>query len=141
RVPGVVLEDEVLAQVREARPRLCQLRADPFRGGRFLRAGGRGTAGDGQAQGGRERRLQEAPAAIAHRPGSYVARARAWHDPRRREEAMEDDGFVFEPDLAAASTIPARWYLDPDVLEREQDRVFARTWQLVGSAGQVARPG
>jgi phenylpropionate dioxygenase-like ring-hydroxylating dioxygenase large terminal subunit len=54
---------------------------------------------------------------------------------------MEDDGFVFEPDLAAASTIPARWYLDPDVLEREQDRVFARTWQLVGSAGQVARPG
>jgi choline monooxygenase len=53
----------------------------------------------------------------------------------------EDEGFVFEPDLAAASTIPARWYLDPAVLAREERRVFARTWQLVGTAAQVARPG
>jgi choline monooxygenase len=52
-----------------------------------------------------------------------------------------DEGFVFEPDLAAARTIPSRWYVDPSVLEREEARVFARTWQLVGPAAQAAAPG
>ncbi len=49
--------------------------------------------------------------------------------------------FRFEPDLAAASTLPARWYLDPETMARERDRVFARTWQLVGHSDQVRIPG
>jgi phenylpropionate dioxygenase-like ring-hydroxylating dioxygenase large terminal subunit len=39
------------------------------------------------------------------------------------------------------TTLPWSWYSDPDVLRREQDRIFRRTWQYVGHAGQVAEPG
>jgi phenylpropionate dioxygenase-like ring-hydroxylating dioxygenase large terminal subunit len=27
------------------------------------------------------------------------------------------------------ATLPYRWYTDPDVARREQERIFARTWQ------------
>jgi len=49
--------------------------------------------------------------------------------------------YRFESDLSLAATIPAAWYRDPEVLAREHDRVFARTWQLVGHADQVRLPG
>lgn len=48
---------------------------------------------------------------------------------------------VFERDLARASTLPASWYTDPSFLALERDRIFARTWQPVGRAAQVAQPG
>jgi phenylpropionate dioxygenase-like ring-hydroxylating dioxygenase large terminal subunit len=38
-------------------------------------------------------------------------------------------------------TYPWTWYADPDVLRSEQQRIFARTWQYVGQAGQVAAVG
>jgi phenylpropionate dioxygenase-like ring-hydroxylating dioxygenase large terminal subunit len=38
-------------------------------------------------------------------------------------------------------TYPWSWYADPDVLRAEQERIFARTWQYVGHAGQVAEVG
>ena len=50
-------------------------------------------------------------------------------------------GFALEPDLASAATLPSTWYRDPDVLALEQDRVFARAWQLVGHTEQVRLPG
>ncbi|TMC84452.1 MAG: Rieske 2Fe-2S domain-containing protein [Chloroflexi bacterium] len=46
-----------------------------------------------------------------------------------------------ETDIARASTIPSQMYLDPAVLEREKDRIFARTWQLVAHRNELARPG
>jgi len=46
-----------------------------------------------------------------------------------------------DPSLAAASTLPARLYSDPAALEQEHDRIFARTWQLVGTEEDVAAPG
>ncbi len=49
--------------------------------------------------------------------------------------------FRFEPDLSLASTIPADWYLDPSTFDREQERIFGRTWQLVGHPEQVPLPG
>jgi phenylpropionate dioxygenase-like ring-hydroxylating dioxygenase large terminal subunit len=49
--------------------------------------------------------------------------------------------YRFEPDLARAATLPADWYRDPAVLAREQERLFGRTWQLVGHRDQVACPG
>lgn len=49
--------------------------------------------------------------------------------------------FTFDPDLATASTIPARWYTDPAFLEAERGAVFDRTWQAVGHAATVAAPG
>jgi choline monooxygenase len=44
-------------------------------------------------------------------------------------------------ELARARTIPARWYLDPQMLEMEREKIFARTWQPVGFAAAVAEPG
>jgi phenylpropionate dioxygenase-like ring-hydroxylating dioxygenase large terminal subunit len=38
-------------------------------------------------------------------------------------------------------TIPWTWYSDPDVLRREGERIFARSWQYVGHTGQVAENG
>jgi nitrite reductase/ring-hydroxylating ferredoxin subunit len=38
-------------------------------------------------------------------------------------------------------TNPWSWYSERDVWEREQERIFASTWQYAGHAGQVARAG
>lgn len=38
-------------------------------------------------------------------------------------------------------TNPWAWYSDADVARREQDRIFAQTWQYAGHAGAVERPG
>ncbi len=54
---------------------------------------------------------------------------------------MDLSDFIFEPDLARASTIPARWYTDPAMLALESRSVFGRTWQAVGRADAVATPG
>jgi choline monooxygenase len=43
--------------------------------------------------------------------------------------------------LAEASTIPAPWYVDPRVADLEAKTVFSNTWQLVGRADQVEKPG
>ncbi|HSF15540.1 MAG TPA: SRPBCC family protein [Vicinamibacteria bacterium] len=44
-------------------------------------------------------------------------------------------------ELSRASTIPSSWYLDPAFLSLERERVFFRTWQWVGRAADVSRPG
>ena len=49
--------------------------------------------------------------------------------------------FEFEPDITRASTIPSRCYTDPAFLSLEEERVFGRTWQLVGRAGDAAGSG
>ncbi len=41
----------------------------------------------------------------------------------------------------ATTTIPFDWYADPSVLRLEQERIFARSWQYVARADQVAEPG
>ena len=41
----------------------------------------------------------------------------------------------------APKTLPWSWYSDPEILRREQERIFRRTWQYVGQAGQVEREG
>jgi choline monooxygenase len=54
---------------------------------------------------------------------------------------MDLHQFQFQPDLSRASTIPAAWYTDPAMVDLERGRVFARTWQAVGHADQVAACG
>jgi choline monooxygenase len=44
-------------------------------------------------------------------------------------------------ELPRASTLPARYYLEPAVLETEHERIFGRTWQLVARLDDLARPG
>ncbi|MBW4437365.1 MAG: Rieske 2Fe-2S domain-containing protein [Pleurocapsa minor GSE-CHR-MK-17-07R] len=43
--------------------------------------------------------------------------------------------------LATAETMPSRWYTDAAFLELEKEKVFWKTWQPVGRADMVARPG
>jgi phenylpropionate dioxygenase-like ring-hydroxylating dioxygenase large terminal subunit len=40
-----------------------------------------------------------------------------------------------------ATTFPWSWYTDEAILRREQDRIFRRSWQYAGHAGEVAEPG
>ena len=39
------------------------------------------------------------------------------------------------------TTIPYSWYGDPEILRREQERIFRPSWQYVGHTGQVSVPG
>ena len=46
-----------------------------------------------------------------------------------------------EPDLSLASTLPARLYLDPAVLDFERERIFYRSWQWVGHTSRLTQDG
>jgi phenylpropionate dioxygenase-like ring-hydroxylating dioxygenase large terminal subunit len=39
------------------------------------------------------------------------------------------------------STLPYSWYTDPDVLRREQERIFRSAWQYVGHLGRLPEAG
>jgi carnitine monooxygenase subunit len=41
----------------------------------------------------------------------------------------------------AVTALPARYYTEPAVFEREKDVIFARTWQFAGHESLVANPG
>src|SRR5947209_13963390 len=43
--------------------------------------------------------------------------------------------------LPEASTIPAPWYVDDRIAELENKTVFSNSWQMVGRAEQVEKPG
>jgi choline monooxygenase len=43
--------------------------------------------------------------------------------------------------LAQGRTLPAEWYTDPKRFEREQERIFAASWNYVGRVEQVANAG
>ena len=49
--------------------------------------------------------------------------------------------FRIDPDISRAQTLPGRVYSDPAIYERQLERIFARSWQLVGDAAQVRTPG
>jgi len=49
--------------------------------------------------------------------------------------------FFVDERLASPPTLPAPVYTDPALLTREKIGVFGASWQLVGRAEQVARPG
>ena len=48
---------------------------------------------------------------------------------------------MIDPRLEHASTLPARFYFDAEVLAAEQRQVFGRTWQLAGRLDQVRDAG
>jgi choline monooxygenase len=43
--------------------------------------------------------------------------------------------------LARGATLPASWYGDEEMLDRERDRIFASAWHYAGRAELVAEPG
>jgi choline monooxygenase len=46
-----------------------------------------------------------------------------------------------DPDITRAATPPSRLYFDPEVYQQVLEKVFARSWQLVGDAAAVKVPG
>ena len=46
-----------------------------------------------------------------------------------------------DSDISCAWSIPAPFYTDPEVLAKESERIFARSWQVVGHGGLLANPG
>jgi choline monooxygenase len=46
-----------------------------------------------------------------------------------------------DADLAHAWSLPATYYSDPDVSQLEREKIFARTWQVVGHRDQILKPG
>jgi choline monooxygenase len=49
--------------------------------------------------------------------------------------------FPFNPDIRRAATIPARLYVDPVYTALEADKIFGRTWALVGRTRDLAERG
>jgi len=38
-------------------------------------------------------------------------------------------------------TLPYSWYVDPEILRREQERIFGPAWQYAGHTGEAPEPG
>jgi choline monooxygenase len=49
--------------------------------------------------------------------------------------------FSIDPDIANAWTLPSHLYTNPGIFSEETEKVFSRTWQVVGHAAQVANSG
>jgi phenylpropionate dioxygenase-like ring-hydroxylating dioxygenase large terminal subunit len=45
------------------------------------------------------------------------------------------------PSGTAQATLPWSWYSEPELLRREQERIFRHAWQYAGPADHVASPG
>ena len=54
--------------------------------------------------------------------------------------AIDPADLESEP-LARAGTIPSAWYTDPRFHAIDSELIFARSWQQVGHAAQVAAEG
>src|SRR6476661_2001821 len=51
---------------------------------------------------------------------------------------MDLNDYTPATDLARATTLPSRWYTDPEMLEAEKQKVFWKTWQAVAHTAAVA---
>jgi choline monooxygenase len=54
---------------------------------------------------------------------------------------MPKEAFQVDARIARAWTLPAQLYTDAGVFAAEKEKIFSRTWQVVGHAAQVANPG
>lgn len=57
------------------------------------------------------------------------------------QTALDLSDYQPTADLSRATTLPARWYVDPAFLEAEKQKIFAKTWQPIGRVDMVQRPG
>jgi choline monooxygenase len=51
------------------------------------------------------------------------------------------DALQIDADISRAWSLPARFYTDSAIFAEEKDRIFARTWQVVGHRHQLMNPG
>lgn len=61
--------------------------------------------------------------------------------PMTTEPANLPASLHVDRDIARAWTLSAAVYVDPAIATLENEKVFSRTWQVVGHVSQVARPG
>src|SRR5271163_3805225 len=55
--------------------------------------------------------------------------------------ASPKDVLSVDSDIARAWTLPSYLYTEPDAFAAEKERIFARSWQVMGHRDQVANPG
>jgi choline monooxygenase len=55
--------------------------------------------------------------------------------------SIPDSLLHIDPEIARAWTLPAALYTSPEIFAAEKDKIFSRTWQVVGHASQVANVG
>jgi choline monooxygenase len=79
-------------------------------------------------------------AAAVKPDGSYNAQQQ---EGTTMNERLVPGELSFDPTLPLerARTLPRRWYFDPEIYEAEVRSIFHDTWQCVGRAEAVARPG
>jgi len=71
-----------------------------------------------------------------------LSRRMAWlPEIMSRSENTSFDQFSIDPDIARAWTLPARLYFDPEIYQCERQKIFHRTWQVVGHHDQLAKAG
>jgi choline monooxygenase len=58
-----------------------------------------------------------------------------------KHSSGREDSLEIDPEVARAWTLPAKAYTDSDVFADEKEKIFARSWQVVGRKDQVANPG
>lgn len=49
--------------------------------------------------------------------------------------------FTIDPDITRAETLPSWVYSDAEIFDAQRERIFARSWQLVGDTDRVRVPG
>jgi choline monooxygenase len=54
---------------------------------------------------------------------------------------ISDPQFKIDAEIAKAWTLPAELYREPSVFAAEKEKIFSRTWQVVGHASLVSNPG
>ncbi len=54
---------------------------------------------------------------------------------------ISKDAMRVESDIARAWTLPARYYADAGIFAAEKEKIFSRTWQVVGHTDKVLNPG
>ncbi len=52
-----------------------------------------------------------------------------------------EDSRQVEAEIARAWTLPSSLYTDATIFAAEKEKIFSRTWQVVGHASQVEKPG
>jgi len=46
-----------------------------------------------------------------------------------------------DAEISCAWSLPAHYYVDPVIFEKEKAKIFSRSWQVVGHCSQVEKPG
>jgi choline monooxygenase len=49
--------------------------------------------------------------------------------------------FHIDPDISKAETLHTDFYTDPIIFEESRQKIFSKSWQLVGDANLISRPG